>query len=47
MLTSQPGFEMGERAIPVEYLNDKGESKTGEVECLYRPVLSPPDGSEK
>jgi len=43
----QPHFEMGERAVPIKYLNDESEDKTGEMEDLYNLTLDSPKGTEK
>ena len=43
----QPDFKMSEWAVPVEYLNDKGKGKTGEMEGSYNFILNSPEGSQK
>jgi hypothetical protein len=44
---SQPHFEIGERAVPIKYLNDESKDKAGEMEDLYNPILDSPKGTEK
>jgi hypothetical protein len=44
---SQPHFEMGERTVPIKYLNDESKDKAGEMEDLYNSILDSPKGTEK
>ncbi len=32
---SQPDLKMGERAVPIKYLNDEGKNKTKDMEDFY------------
>jgi hypothetical protein len=44
---SQPYFEMGERTVPIKYLNSKSKDKAGEMEDLYNLIFDSPKGTEK
>ena len=44
---SQPDLEMGERTVPIKYLNSKSKDKAGEMEDLYNLILDSPKGAEK
>jgi hypothetical protein len=47
MFGSQPDLEVGERAVPVKYLNDESKCKAREMEDLQRSDLSSPEGAKK
>ncbi len=47
LFRSQPHFEMGERTVPIEYLNDESKDKAGEMEDFYNPILDSPKGAKK
>jgi len=47
MFGSQPDLEMGERAVPVTYLDDEGRRKAREMEYLGHPIFDSPKGAEK
>jgi len=38
---------MGERTVPIKYLNDESKDKAGEMEDLYSLILDSPKGAEK
>jgi hypothetical protein len=38
---------MGERTVPIEYLNDESKDKAGEMENLYDLILDSPKGANK
>jgi hypothetical protein len=38
---------MGERAVPIKYLDDESKDKAGEMEDLYSLILDSPKGTEK
>lgn len=44
---SQPDLKMGERAVPIKYLNDEGKNKTRDMEEFYNSLFDSPNGSEK
>jgi hypothetical protein len=44
---SQPHFKMGERTVPIKYLNDESKDKAGKMEDLYSLILDSPKGAEK
>jgi len=44
---SQPDLKMGERAVPIKYLNDEGKNKTRDMEDFYNSIFDSPNGSEK
>jgi hypothetical protein len=43
----QPHFKMGERTVPIKYLNDESKDKAGKMENLYNLILDSPKGAEK
>ena len=43
----QPDFEMGERTVPTNYLNEKGKYKTGDMEDSYSLILNSPEYTEE
>ena len=47
MFRSQPHFEMGERAVPIKYLDDESKDKAGEMEDLHNPILDPPKTTQR
>jgi hypothetical protein len=47
MFRSQPHFKMGERTVPIKYLNDESKDKAGKMENLYNLILDSPKGAEK
>ena len=47
MHRSQPDLEMGERAVPVKYLDDESKCKTREMEYLDRFTVDPPEGAQE
>jgi hypothetical protein len=47
VLRSQPDLEMGERTVPIKYLNEKSKDKAGKMEDLYSLILDSPKGAEK
>jgi hypothetical protein len=47
VIRSQPDFEMGERTVPIKYLNDESEDKAGEMEDPYNLILDSPKGTQK
>ena len=47
MFRPQPDFEMGERAVPIKNLNDKGKYKTGDMEDSYCLILNSPEYTEE
>jgi len=38
---------MGERAVPIKYLNDESKDKTGDMEDFYSSIFDSPNGSEE
>src|SRR4030042_3993820 len=44
---SQPDLKMGERAVPIKYLNDEGKNKTRDMEDFYNSIFDTPNGSEE
>ena len=44
---SQPNLEVGERAVPAKYLNDKSKGETGDVEDLDKSILNSPKRTKK
>jgi hypothetical protein len=39
MFRPQPNLEVSERAVPIEYLYEKGEQKSWEMKNFQSPVL--------
>jgi hypothetical protein len=38
---------MGERTVPIEYLNGESKDKPGKMEDLYDSILDSPKGTQK
>jgi hypothetical protein len=38
---------MGERTVPIKYLNDESKGKAGKMKNLYNLILDSPKGAEK
>ncbi len=47
MLCAQPDLEVSKRAGPIEYLNEKGKEKSGDMKDLYHPIFNSPEGTYK
>jgi hypothetical protein len=47
MFRSQPDFKMSEWTVPIKYLNDKSEGKTGDMEDFYGPILDSQECAEE
>jgi hypothetical protein len=47
MFRSQPDFKMSEWTVPVKYLNDKSEGKTGDMEDFCGPIFNSPECTEE
>ena len=44
---SQPDLQMGERAVPIQYLNDKSEDEAREVKDFEGFIFDSPNGSDE
>ncbi len=47
MFRPQPDLKMGERTVPIEYLNEEGKNKTGDMEDFYDSIFDSPNGAEE
>jgi hypothetical protein len=47
MLGPQPDFEMGERTVPVKYLNKKSKEESRDMKDLQKLIFFPPKGPQK
>lgn len=44
---SQPDLQMGERAVPIQYLNDESKDEAKEVKDFYDFIFDSPNGSDE
>jgi len=44
---SQPDLEIGKRAVPAKYLNDKSKGESGDVKDLDGSILNSPKCTKK
>ena len=47
MFRSQPDLKMGERAVPINYLNEEGKGKADDMENFYYPIFHSPKCPEE
>jgi len=47
MFRSQPDLKMGERAVPINYLNKEGKGKANDMENFYYPIFHSPKRPEE